>query len=283
MKIPEISGQFECIQDSVGDLQQECEKMCSVQADVLENAAKNSADQLLSMEKMCNATTCLAFCYETSLPKYCDIGEDNLFDTIFSQLESLQEQPGIFGYLKKDEPKKTGVAKLLGLMMPEGCDAEKLKIKLPKKVAVPDTATPKSVGPAKKAAASDKLAEVQKNATTVVPELAPEILLKAKAGNLSSAAIMINGKVQTLQCQVLDSHGNSQNAPDFESLAEILATHFNKKTMEKVPTDRAEKKEEDTSKRSCRDVATRQQESENTNSGSTIAVSALVWLIAICI
>lgn len=214
----EVASQLACIQDSAGDLQQVCEAVCSVQGNAIDKAVKNTADELFSMESVCNSTHCLGDCYQENLPKYCDIGEDNVFDTIFSQLEALDEkQPGIFGYLKKDEQKKTGLGKILGWIMPNGCDDEKLKIKIPKKIPMPDK--PKSVGSPPqipKELASQKTATEEKNVTS-------RVILPEKSANLSSAAMMVDGKLQTMQCQLLDPSGNPVKTPDFETISRILA------------------------------------------------------------
>ncbi|CAI2347987.1 unnamed protein product [Caenorhabditis sp. 36 PRJEB53466] len=184
--LDKVSGQLACIQDSAGDLQQECEATCAVQADVIENARKNTVDTIFTLEKMCNSTSCLVDCYQDNIQKYCEIGEDNVIDTIFSQLEAMEEQqqPAIFAYMKKDEKKKTGLQKILGWMMPDGCDDEKLKIKLTKKPTLTDK--PKNVGSppeAAKEAPSQKTSpsETRNNSTD------SDALLKAKPANVSSA------------------------------------------------------------------------------------------------
>lgn len=221
--LEKVSIQINCIQESAGDLQQECETECAVHADVIENASKNTADQLFNMEKLCNSTTCLANCYQNNLHKFCDIGEDNFLDSIFSQFETMK-QPGLLGYLHKEKQNTSGIAKLFGLMMPEGCNDEKLKIKIPKKIVIPDK--PKSVGSPPEV--RKDLATQKKSLTENKNNTESDDVLLAKSGNLSSAALLFDGRIQTLQCQFLDSRGMPQSTPDFETISKILSEHFNK-------------------------------------------------------
>lgn len=256
--LDKVSGQIACIQEHSGDIQQDCEAECAVQADVIEKAAKNSADQLFNMENLCNSTTCMANCYQDKLPKYCDIGEDNVIDTIFSNFESL-EQPGLFSYLKKEKSNQTGIAKLFGMMMPEGCSSEKMKIKIPKKLVVPDK--PKSVG---SPAALQKKLPIQKESLTKSANNSSEesyTNLMAKSGNMSSAALLYNGKVHTLQCQFLDSRGNPQKTPDFETLSSILSEHFNNRS---TPTTTKAPAIDSNTERKCRDVSSEEPQMRNT-------------------
>uniref|UniRef100_A0A1I7UI00 CPG4 domain-containing protein n=1 Tax=Caenorhabditis tropicalis TaxID=1561998 RepID=A0A1I7UI00_9PELO len=268
--LEKVSDQIGCIQEKAGDLQQECETECAVQADLIDKAAKNNADQLFNMEKLCNSTSCVANCYQNNLHKYCDIGEDNVLDTIFAQFETLQEQ-NVLGYLQKEKQNTTGIAKLLGMMMPEECNSDKFKIKIPKKIDL--TNKPKSVGSPpevrKDTVTSKKsLATSRRNIT----ETDAEAALMAKSGNLSSAALMFNGKIQTLQCQFRDSYGNPQKTPDFESLSKILSEHFNKGSTSTTPKPSDAKRFEKNIE--CRNTS---NEPQPRNTGS-ITMSTPFWL-----
>ncbi|EGT53319.1 hypothetical protein CAEBREN_02010 [Caenorhabditis brenneri] len=271
--LEKVSSQIACIQENAGYLQQDCETECSVQADMIDKAAKNNADQLFNMDRLCNSTSCIANCYQNNLHKYCEIGEDNVIDAIFSQFETLQEQSP-FGYLQKDKQNKTGMEKLLGMMMPEECNNDKMKIKIPKKIDI--SSKPKSVGSPpevpKDVIGQKKTAERSQKNTT---EYDDKVTLLAKSGNLSSAAIMIDGKIQTLQCQFLDTHGNPQHTPDFETLSTILSEHFNKKvptTTQKPVSDKKGMKE------MCHETTT--DEPQYRNSGSMAVVSMIFGLLA---
>ncbi|CAI9648310.1 Chondroitin proteoglycan 4 domain-containing protein [Caenorhabditis elegans] len=272
--LEKVSSQIACIQENAGDLQQECESECAVQADVLDNAVKNTANQLFNMEKICNSTTCIANCYQDNIHKFCDIGEDNLLDTIFSQFEALQEQPGILGYVKKVENNnKTGISKLFGLMLPDGCNDKKMQFKIPKKISLDK---PKSVG-----SPSNAHNEIpsQKNSpkSAVKNETDTEDALMAKSGNLSTAAVMFKNKVHTLQCQFLDSHGNPQNTPDFETLSKILSEHFDKKEL--TTTSKPDAKIPESKTRACREAESNDPQSRN--SGATAIISTVSCLVAL--
>ncbi|CAO4370226.1 unnamed protein product [Caenorhabditis nigoni] len=272
--LDKVTAQITCVQENAGDLQQECENECAVQADVIDKASKNTADQLFSVETLCSSTSCMANCYQNNIHKFCDIGEDNVLDTIFSQFESL-ERPGLLGYVKENERNKTGIAKLFGMMMPENCNDEKLKIKIPKKVMLPEK--PKSVG-----SPPDLRKEIPIQKKSVIEterKIESDDALLAKAGNLSSAALMYNGKIQTLQCQFLDSRGSPQQTPDFETLSKILSNHFNKNTTPNTTKASTDKHNVDAKERKCREVSSDQPQTRNTV--STTAISNVFWIVLI--
>ncbi|KAF1761474.1 hypothetical protein GCK72_009730 [Caenorhabditis remanei] len=265
--LEKVSSQISCIQESAGDLQQECETECAVQADVIENASRNTADQLFNMEKLCNSTTCIANCYQNNLHRFCDIGEDNFLDTIFSQFETMK-QPGLLGYLRNEKQNTSGIAKLFGLMMPEGCNNEKLKIKIPKKIVLPDK--PKSVGSPPEV--RKEITTQRKSLTEIKNSTESNDVLLAKSGNLSSAALLFNGKIQTLQCQFLDSRGKPQTTPDFETISKILSEHFNKNS----PASTTMKSSVNVKTLECGKTDSSQPRS----SGSTIILSSVFSIVA---
>ncbi|PIC11611.1 hypothetical protein B9Z55_028965 [Caenorhabditis nigoni] len=135
----------------------------------------------------------MANCYQNNIHKFCDIGEDNVLDTIFSQFESL-ERPGLLGYVKENERNKTGIAKLFGMMMPENCNDEKLKIKIPKKVMLPEK--PKSVG-----SPPDLRKEIPIQKKSVIEterKIESDDALLAKAGNFVISCFNVQRQIQNI-------------------------------------------------------------------------------------
>ncbi|CAB3406223.1 unnamed protein product [Caenorhabditis bovis] len=202
--IDKMSEQLECIQMATDDLHQDCENECAVQASFINKASHNKPKEILSMENMCNSTTCLARCYHDNLSERCSMGE-NFLDSILSTV-SLNGERYDFD-------------KILNIVMPADCKDHTFKLKIPEKISI-DVSKPKSVGKPRDGKLLDSLIDDDEEASGLVEENLNSI----NEQNSLNTTLLVNGKLQFLQCHLTDTDGNSIEMEDFEELAKLLIT-----------------------------------------------------------
>ncbi|CAI5449390.1 unnamed protein product [Caenorhabditis angaria] len=140
--IEQYTSQLGCLQNSSLELQEECERDCSIQANILEKASKNQGDALLSTENMCKSSLCLVQCYKKNMVTKCSVNDDNILNKIFASFETKKNRVD-------------GFDKIMNWVIPENCKFEKNFT-----IAAEKNIGPNSVGKV----ANPKLENVRKSA-----------------------------------------------------------------------------------------------------------------------
>ncbi|KAK6755760.1 hypothetical protein RB195_014259 [Necator americanus] len=212
--IQSISETVECVKNAALDIQPECEAHCEVQAKMIEDASNNNMEAIFDMPRVCNSTRCLLTCYKEKIDKKCQMGEQNLLDTL---LRTVTHGEG------------KGVEEALGWVMPDYCKGNNSF----KAINSGSSGRPLSVG---KAASSTKQKQSKSSPKTKSGskrEQAPEKSFsmsgasgKKAAAGFTERTLVIDGEIRTLRYQLIDSQGHQVPSPDFDTLAKIMTQQF---------------------------------------------------------
>ncbi|KAL6741851.1 hypothetical protein Aduo_015066 [Ancylostoma duodenale] len=209
--IQSISETMDCVKETALDIQPECEAHCEVQAKVIEDASNNNMEAIFDVPRVCNSTRCLLTCFKEKIDKKCQIGHQNLLDTLLNAVT---------------RGGSSGLDEALGWVMPDYCKSTNST----KKANSTSLDKPLSVGKVSSSATKPKAvgkpkAEAKPEPTTKTPT-AIKPAEKAGATAATETTLLVDGEIRTLRYQLLDWQGNPVPSPDFETLTRLMTQQF---------------------------------------------------------
>ncbi|EYC21566.1 hypothetical protein Y032_0019g3901 [Ancylostoma ceylanicum] len=210
--IQSIAETMECVKEAALDIQPECEAHCEVQAKMIEDASNNNMEAIFEVPRVCNSTRCLLTCFKEKIDKKCQLGQQNLLDTLLNTVT---------------RGGSSGLDEALGWVMPDYCKGNNsTKISNSTSSDKPLSVGKVSSGAKKPKTVGKTKTEVKAEPTTVKTPTAVKSPGKADAVGATETTLLVNGEIRTLRYQLLDWQGNPVPSPDSETLTRLMTQQF---------------------------------------------------------